>query len=350
MGCGNSRESTIRELKEIMLKLKEENLELEIQKDNFRLQQDLKGKGELKDKNSLSQISNLAGNLEINLKDVKNTGVKFLPPNIPNAILEANIIRTISIQNDLEVKNEEVYELKNVIFAISLQKEQIQEQIIEFEKKTKQLEYSFITRRPEQMEINYYIQKIMQLEDTKQRIIGEITDLDGKIKAVTNEISGNEPSLKEQENDILSYEFLLTMSDEDIKDSMVKVEREIKDLTDHLKKLKDMEYELEELNKYVNNIKGLGVNRVKELRKLIDDSRNRIKALNREKEKLKNEIEYLNKLDDKGNNKVKTDYENFEMKILGKEESPLRAQRLLLNNNIDEALKKGKNAGSVRNK
>ncbi|OMJ94596.1 hypothetical protein SteCoe_2245 [Stentor coeruleus] len=350
MGCGPSRDTTIRELNEIMQKLKEENLELESQRDNLKLQQELKSDVEVKGKNSLSEIIELAGKLEIGLKDVKNTGVAFLPPNIPNTLLQANIIRTISIQNDLEDKNEQIYELKNSIYNISLEKEQIQEQISEFEKKTKDLELSYLSQNPEKIEINYYIEKLFQLQDTKQNILDQISDLDEKVKTLTAEVTSTEDNGKENQSDAPSYEYLLTMSDDEIRVAMNSVEREIRELTDHLKKLKDMELEIEEMNKYVNNVKSIGPSRIRELKKQLDESRNRIKALNREKEKLKNEIEYLNKLSNNGD-RVQVISELIEKKKDAAGEKLLQTPRIAMNTEIEATIKKAKSiSSSIRNK
>lgn len=350
MGCGPSRDTTIRELNEIMQKLKEENLELEAQRDNLKLQQELKSDVEVKGKNSLSEITDLAAKLEIGLKDVKNTGVAFLPPNIPNTLLQANIIRTISIQNDLEEKNEQIYELKNSIYNISLEKETIQEQISDFEKKIKDLEVSYLSQNPEKIEINYYIEKLIQLQDTKQGILDQISDLDEKVKTLTFEVTSTEDNAKENQSDAPSYEYLLTMSDDEIKVAMGNVEREIRELTDHLKKLKDMELEIEEMNKYVNNVKSLGPSRIRELKKQVDESRSRIKALNREKEKLKNEIEYLNKLSSSNGDKIQVVNELLEKKK-DSEVRTLQTPRIAMNTEIEATIKKAKSIStSIRNK
>ncbi|OMJ85238.1 hypothetical protein SteCoe_13474 [Stentor coeruleus] len=349
MGCGPSRDSTIRELNEIMKKLKDENLELETQRDNLKLQQELKSDVEVKGKNSLSEIVDLAAKLEIGLKDVKNTGVAFLPPNIPNTVLQANIIRTISIQNELEDKNEQIYELKNSIYNISLEKEIVQEQISDFEKKIKDLELTYLNQNPEIIEINYYIEKLLQLQDTKQGILDQIYDLEEKVKTLAFEIASTEDNIKESQSDAPSYEYLLTMNDDEIKAAMNNVEREIRELTDHLKKLKDMELEIEEMNKYVNNVKSIGPSRARELKKQVDESRSRVKALNREKEKLKNEIEYLSKLSNNGD-KLQAVNEILD-KNKDVEEKTMQTPRIAINSEIEATIRKAKSiSASIRNK
>lgn len=345
MGCGLSHESVVQEMKSIMVSMKEENQQLEEIRDNLKLQQELTSSGGF----TVPTLTDLVTNsttLEALLKEAKKYGVTFLPPNSPDLQQNSVIISTISIQNELEDKNEKIYRLKNDIFTVNTECEVIKKEIGEYETQIKQVGLPIEYNGENEAETKYFIIKMNQLEDCKQELVAEVTNLEQDCKDVSDQIVALETQESNEKTGAMTFESLLTMSEEEIKNESVKLDKEIKELTDNLKKLKEKELEIEEMSNYVMGLKMTVSPKNQNLRMQARESANRVNHLEKEREKLLQEIESLKKGKQRlgSEKKIPFSEERYERNHSG--ESEEYSRKLNLNMNIEETLRRARELAS----
>jgi chromosome segregation ATPase len=294
MGCGPSRESVIKELESIMLKLKQENQELEETRNNLKLQQELTSNAAVAVP-SLSELVSNSVTLEGLLQEAKRYGVSFLPPNTPDLHQNTVIVGTISLQNELEEKNERIYQLKAEIYRIYNDYDLIKKQISDIENQIQVYSHSLEFSGDLNAEMKHFLNKMNQLEDTKQDLINQVTSLEQDCKDLSDQIIALETQENLEKDSGMTFENLLTMSEEEIRRESSKLDTEIKELLENIKKLKEKELEIEELSNYVLGLKISNSPKTQTLKQEARETGNRIKSLEKEKERLLLEIQAISK-------------------------------------------------------
>ena len=349
MGCGPSRESVIKELHSIMSSLKQENIELEEIRNNLKLQQELTSSAGFSVPNLTELVTN-STSLESLLQEAKKYGVSFLPPNSPDLHQNTVIVSTISIQNELEDKNEKIYQLKGEIYRLHNEFDEIKKQISDYENQIKVYSLSLEFKGDQNAEMKHFLIKMNQLEDCKQELISQVTNLEQDCKDLSDQIVALETKENLEKGTGMTYENLLTMSEEEIRTESHKLDQDIKELTENLKRLKEKELEIEEMSNYVMGLKVSKTPRNQHLKLEARETGSKIKHLEKEKEKLLLEIESMHKGFRKIGGEKRSPFpapsEGYERKYTIDSDENGRAA---LNHDIEETLRKARElANSIK--
>ena len=345
MGCGPSRSTLISELNKIIAQITKENAELEAERDNLKLQQELRQDDVLEEKDSVGILNSLSLSLEKQIIEAKHIGVVFLPPHVPDHELYKNINIVVKTQQKIEEKCEVLQNLKIEVKSLNKEKESVELEIAELEIKMIEFESSISSNdKQNNIEKFYYKEKIRQLAETKSALVKEIQDSENSCKALSDEIFTYEGEYKDS-TDAPTYEYLLTLTENDIRKETIKVEAEIEELTSHLRNLKQKELEIEQMNEYIMNVQHKPPTKIEILRKQVEESKNKAMALSKEKEKIKEEILILKKNSqsngiDQKMQKVNEILEKNKEKVAEKTEKPSNSS---WKNEIVETLQKSKN-------
>jgi chromosome segregation ATPase len=289
MGYGYSKNLVIKELNQLIDQIKQENLDLESERDNLKLQQELKSNTDSLTKDSIEALNDLLNSLESQLIEAKHLSVAFLPSNILDHELHARIKEVVSIQNEIEEKDKILNDLKKQIRNLNKERQTHEVKTVKFQCKIQELELSILGNdKLIDNQQNYYREKIMELTENKSKILRNIQDYENICKELSDEIISSENS--KEDPDEYTYERLLAMSESEILSETKKLENEIEDLTEHLKQLKEKEIELEQMNNYINTLQTSTPSKISQLKTQASESRSRIQYLINEKERLKENL------------------------------------------------------------
>ena len=347
MGCGTSRESVIKELYSIMSSLKQENIELEEVRNNLKLQQELTSSAGFSVPNLL-ELSNNSASLESLLQEAKKYGVSFLPPNSPDLHQNTVIVSTIAIQNELEDKNERIYELKGEIYRLHNEYDGIKKEIADYENQIKVYSLALEYKGDQNAEMKHFLNKMNQLEDCKQDLISQVNNLEQDCKELSDQIVALETKENSEKGTGMTYENLLTMSEEEIRNESQKLDQDIKDLTENLKKLKEKELEIEEMSNYVMGLKISNSPKIQHLKFEARETSSKLTHLEKEKSKLILELESMRKLFPKSSIDKRSPFSVHE-EVYEINHNTNENGRAALNHDIEETLRKARElANSIK--
>lgn len=290
MGCGPTRTSVLNEIFEIIQKIKEENLELENQRDNLKLQQEMRSESDSGARDSINNLNSASSSLEYQIKNVKNMGVAFLPPTIPNVGLYTRINKFIEIQAELDGKEEIINGLRGEIDENFHEIAELDMEIAELQGRINEIKLiSPSDRKQIDTEQNYYKEQIGRLTEEKQELLKELEEIEKLCTELTEEVQASEGESNMMEKQY-SYEYLITLSDHQLKEETLKVEDEIEDLSGQFKLLKQKELELAIMSNNIDNMEKQSKLKAKTLGKQVEQAKQKIENLNREKRRLQEEI------------------------------------------------------------
>ena len=351
MGCEPSKPAVIRELRESIHQIKQENLVLENQKDRLKLQQELKSDENTGARDSINNFRELLSFLKAQLQKVKQMGVMFLPPTIPDVELFERTKKFKDFQVEIEEKYQVIYDLRAEIFEYNNQIDELEFFIDDYNKKLDALDRSIPTASKQiDLEQNYYKHQIFELEQRKHEMIKTIQEAEVTCKKLSDEIIAIDEEVKDANTDAPTYEFLLTLSKNDLLDESKKIDKEIDDLTEHLKYLKQKEVELEEMNNYILELQNKGPSRIENLRKQADENRERVQSLIQERDRLREDVDRL-KLGSptiQTDNKLQVVNNILEEKALAENNRRAKIAEL---SNIEDVIQRAKNmTSSIKSK
>ena len=348
MGCGATRVVLLTEIQNIITSIKQENLELETQRDNLKLQQEMRAEADSGARDSINNLNSSTRFLELQLKNVKTKGVAFLPPTHPDHELLSRLHRFVDCQQSLDEKMGVISSLRGELDEYNNRKLELEMFIAEFETKISEIQViAPMDGQQSMMEQNYYKDQVARLTDTKQELLKVLQEAESDCRQLTDDIKATEGDVRNGDAPP-SYEHLLTLSEYQIRDETQRVEGEIEELSAQFKMIKQKEVELENMSRYIESLQQQGNSKISGLRKQVEQARIRVLQLRQEKAKLQgdmargkkenqntgieNKLQAVNDILDRNKERTNGDAE--------------RKQRISIADDIEETIRKARSLAS----
>jgi myosin heavy subunit len=307
MGCNNSKFAALQELEQITKQIREENLQLEEERDKLKIQHDDRPEEE---KDSLQDLRSMHFDLEKEIKELKEIMLEFMPipENKDNTFLlvKNSIERIIQIQSELDEQSETLRQMVSKPKDLQKEQETLEGLIRATEKEIQGLENTIekqekVFREQSSTKDN----KIYALFRQRTSIVEDSRGHDTQYSNLYEEIRnwGHDDSLHSD-----SHDNLLFLSELEINKELAEVNEELEDLSSQIYNLELTEGEITQMSNYINflKIKLESTAKNSNIKQLIIESKEKIDILKQEKKKLKQEVINLKKYStvdcDKGTN------------------------------------------------
>lgn len=292
MGCGNSKEAAIKELNQIVSQMRLEIHELESERDQ------LKGNKEentLEEKNTLKDIKLMHKEFEKELKSLSAI-VKLLHDSSKtnSQIRGTNLQELLEMKEKIERKVEKTKSLIKEREKLKEQEENLEMQSAITEKKIQELEANFFPSDQVREQYHAAHKQLSELESKKEEMIEEIEKAQEILNTLNDEIKESGYEDRSKATDPSSYEFLLSLSDVEVNEELRKVDKELEDLAEQIRVLKNKESELQNIDSFAaQRSQSRTFVRNESLKNQIKNSQERVELLEGEKQRVKDEITKL---------------------------------------------------------
>lgn len=252
MGCSNSSQAAIQELRFSVEQLETEVNSLTSELEKLHLN---RGQASKQDKPPTVQlIKSMLQVYEKNLKDLNQIASRFL---ITSQDRSSNT--TVQVQEVLEY-SEELIKKVNKIEEIIKNKEKLQEeeqqlewQIQNLENSIREIESSYYSNeeaRNQHHRLHEEVSELLLKRDLNSQVVEE---LEKNLEDLNMEIKNSGLDDKSSNNDLTSYEVLLKMTELEVNIESKKIDQELEALAEEMKVLKAKENELQALDNVLNS-------------------------------------------------------------------------------------------------
>lgn len=288
MGCSNSKEIALQELKNIIAGQVTENEQLHA--DLEKIKATAKPGTTVGKPPTAEHIKILLLAYEKNLKSLNELAQGFYESSKQNCLASNTVDEIIELCQDL---NNKVEKLEKMILdkeKLKQEENRLELHIAELEEEVKEMEKQRFFSEESRNQHHLLHEKVSGLQTKKQEIIEEIEGYEKEIEDLNQEIKVSGLDDKGNSKDLSNYEILLKMSDLEVNLELKKIDQDLEILSNEMRELKQRELELQSMEALVNS-RSASRNSNQELVPFqIKRSRERMDTLEGDQAKLKEEL------------------------------------------------------------
>ncbi|OMJ71463.1 hypothetical protein SteCoe_30330 [Stentor coeruleus] len=343
MGCGNSKEAAIKELNQIVSQMRSEIHDLEYEREQLKCN---KEENTLEEKNTLKDIKLMHKEFEKELKSLSGIVKLLYESSKVNSQTRGTILQELlEMKEKIERKVQRTKDLIKEREKLKEQETNLEMQLANTEKKIHELEANFFPN--DQVRQQYYTahKQLSELESQKEDLFEEIEKAQEVLNALNDEIKESGYEDRSKATDPSSYEFLLSLTDTEVNDETRKVDKELEELAEQIKTLKNKEGELQNIDILTGQrSQSRTFVRNESLKTQLKSSQERVELLESEKQRVKDEIVKLkrNTCNEEGLSEKLNALNDIIDKKKNKDDETGRAISENLVSDIEETLKRAK--------
>ena len=294
MGCSNSSQAAIQELR-----LSVEQLDTEVTSLNTELEKLSLTRGQASNQDKPPTVQLIKSMLQVyekNLKDLNQTGSAFLLTS-----QDRSSSTTVQVQEVLEYAEELVKKI-HIIEEIIKNKESLQEeeeqlewQIQTLESSIKEIESSYYSNEEARNQHHRLHEEVSELLIKRDLNIQVVEELEKTLEGLNVEIKNSGLDDKSSNNDLTSYEVLLKMSELEVNIEGKKIDQELEALAEEMKGLRAKENELQALDNVLNSRAESRNGDNESIPFVIRKSKERAELLESEQVRIREEIGFTNR-------------------------------------------------------
>ena len=313
MGCNNSKQAALQELAHITTQIKNENIQLEKERDLLKSHHDDRPEEE---KDSLQDLRLMHNDLEKEIKELKEIMLEFLPvPETKDSdfLGVKNLIERITnAQIEIEEKTELLKEkeikkkgLASEMAGVDKNIHVVENQIMELEATVQRHEWNLKDQGFEETNKKEMERQRSLVEEIRNHHINfaEIREV-SKESGQSDDDDDDSQASSSSSDQKRTYENLLALSEMEINKELKEVQTELDVLTHEIGELELPESEIFQMNSYVYSLQNKlnSISKNSNFGEQILESQARIQELKQEKKKLKLELQSSVKRSEKDDN------------------------------------------------
>jgi DNA repair exonuclease SbcCD ATPase subunit len=294
MGCSDSKEVALQELRAIVDHLATETSQLN--NDLEKITSTNRQGAKIEKPPTVQLIKSMLVSYENNLKEINSIGEKFL-----NLSKERASSNTVQVQEVLEYSEElfkKVHKIEEMLQEkenLKVEEEDLECKIKNLEKSIKDLENTYFSNEELRDQHHRLHEEVSELLLRRDQCGQEVENLEIALESLNQEIKNSGLDDKASNNDLTNYEVLLRMTELEVNLESKKIDSELEQLAEEMKNLKIRENELQALE---NNFNSRAASRTSEYENLpfqMKKSKDRIDLLDSEQARIKDEISLVKK-------------------------------------------------------
>ena len=346
MGCSNSKEVALEELRKTISQQALENEQLEGELEKAKATAKPGGTGAKPP--TAEHIKLLLLAYEQMLKKLTDLGQVFYESSKQHCLSSTNVDEIFEFSKDLNNKVEKLESMMLEKSRLKAEESDLEFKISELEECIKELEKQRYLNEESRNQHHVLHEKVSELQTKKDEISEEIEGFEKELENLNQEIKISGLDDKSSSNDLRNYEVLIRMSDLEVNIELKKVDHDLEVLANEMKELKQRENELQAMEALVNS-RSTSRNDTRDLVPFqIRKSKERVDNIESDQAKLKEEIGIFkrNSLAEKLKDEKLEAFKEMASKKLDKEDdkkSAIDKVRDRLQSSVNRALAKGSN-------